>query len=949
VGEGEDRAIRSRYELYRLVLENVSDLIGLVSADGRILYASPSHERVLGWKSEELVGLDALSRVHPDDVGRVAASLAETVAAGRAAIEPVRFQRRDGGWVTLEPTFAAVADEETGETLILSTARDLTAQHEAAAAVAESRDLLEAILGGVADAITVHTADGSLVYANGSAADLLGDASADELVAEAERDLLDRFELLASDGGPLPPERLPGRRVFAGEDTAEEDVRYRIRATGEERQSVVRALPVRGERGEPRLVINVFRDVTAERSAEVERRRLEQVTEAALAYLPLDELLDELLARLLELLQADTAAIFLLDEQGTALEVRATTGLEAGDYEGWRTVPIGGGFVGRVAATRQPLIVDDAETIELVNSVLHGRGVHALIGAPLLVEGTPIGVLRAGAVEVGRFTEDDTRVLQLAADRIALAINQARLYEAAKRAQARLEFLAEASGVLAASLDVDETLAAVAALVVPRLADLCAIHLLADDGSIRPVAIVHRDPETTEWLWQLANRSPFDRAAAQSIPEVLRTGQAELFTEVSAERIEWLVSEQPEHEELLRTLIGVSAITAPLSARGRTFGTISLVSSDVARRFGADDFAVAQELARRAAVAVDNALLYREAQERGRAARILESVGDGVFLVDGEGCVRYWNEAAAAVTGLPAGEVLDRLARDAIPGWELIEPLVSVGGPPQSIPLQLGTRETWLSISGVALEEGTVYAFRDLTEERALEELRADFVSTVSHELRTPLAAIYGAAMTLQREDVQLDDTQRESLLAVVGSEADRLARTVNDILLASRLDSGTLRVAIESCDAGVLADKVVSAQRAHLPGNVELALVRGRVAPMAADADKVRQVLVNLVDNAVKYSPDGGRVALRVEQRGAHVRFAVADQGLGIPYPDQRRIFDKFYRLDPNLTRGVGGTGLGLYISRELVQRMNGRIWVQSAPGRGSTFFVELPVAEPG
>jgi PAS domain S-box-containing protein len=948
VGEGGEKAIRSRLELYRLVLENVSDLIALATADGRVLYASPSHERVLGWTTEELVGLAALSRVHPDDVGRVSASLAEAVATGRAAIEPVRVQRRDGDWVTLEATFAAVADEETGEPLILSTARDVTPQHQAAAAVAESRDLLEAILGGVADAITVIAADGSLVYANGTAVELLGYASAEELLAAPQREVLGRFELLAPDGGPLPFERLPGRRVFAGEDAAEEDIRYRIRATGEERQSVVRALPVRGEDGKPRLVISVFRDVTAERDAEVERRRLERVTEAALAYLALDDLLDELLARLLELLEADTAAVFLLDEQRVTLDVRATTGLEA-DYEGWRTVPMGGGFVGRVAVTRQPLIVDDAQTIELVNSVLQDRGVRSLIGAPLLVEGRPIGVLRAGSVEVGRFTEHDTGVLQLAADRIALAINQARLYEAAQRAQARLEFLAEASGVLSASLDVDETLAAVAALVVPRLADLCAIHMLADDGSIRPVAIVHRDPETTEWLWQLAGRSPFDRAAAQSIPEVLRTGEAELYTEVSAERIERLVSEQPGQEELLRTLIGTSAITAPLSARGRTFGTISLVSSDPARRFGADDFAVAQELARRAAVAVDNALLYREAQERGRAARILESVGDGVFLVDGEGCVRYWNEAAAAVTGLPAGEVLDRLAREAIPGWELIEPLVSVGGPPQSIPLQLGTRETWLSISGVALEEGTVYAFRDLTEERALEELRADFVSTVSHELRTPLAAIYGAAMTLQREDVQLDDAQRESLLAVVGSEADRLARTVNDILSASRLDSGTLRIAIESCDAGVLADKVVSAQRAHLPGNVELALVRGRVAPMAADADKVRQVLVNLVDNAVKYSPDGGRVALRVEQRGSHVRFAVADEGLGIPFPDQRRIFDKFYRLDPNLTRGVGGTGLGLYISRELVQRMNGRIWVQSAPGRGSTFFVELPVAEAG
>jgi signal transduction histidine kinase len=104
--------------------------------------------------------------------------------------------------------------------------------------------------------------------------------------------------------------------------------------------------------------------------------------------------------------------------------------------------------------------------------------------------------------------------------------------------------------------------------------------------------------------------------------------------------------------------------------------------------------------------------------------------------------------------------------------------------------------------------------------------------------------------------------------------------------------------------------------------------------------------VLVNLVDNAVKYSPEGGRVAVRVARRGASIRFSVADEGLGIPYAHQRRIFEKFYRLDPQLTRGVGGTGLGLYISRELVHRMGGRMWVQSTPGRGSTFSVELPIA---
>ncbi len=116
---------------------------------------------------------------------------------------------------------------------------------------------------------------------------------------------------------------------------------------------------------------------------------------------------------------------------------------------------------------------------------------------------------------------------------------------------------------------------------------------------------------------------------------------------------------------------------------------------------------------------------------------------------------------------------------------------------------------------------------------------------------------------------------------------------------------------------------------------------------PVAADAEKMRQVLGNLVENAVKYSPDGGTVTVRLEPHGGSVRFAVADEGIGIPLGEQPHVFEKFYRLDPNQTRGVGGTGLGLYICRELVRRMSGRIWVNSEEGKGSTFYVELPVAE--
>jgi signal transduction histidine kinase len=244
--------------------------------------------------------------------------------------------------------------------------------------------------------------------------------------------------------------------------------------------------------------------------------------------------------------------------------------------------------------------------------------------------------------------------------------------------------------------------------------------------------------------------------------------------------------------------------------------------------------------------------------------------------------------------------------------------------------------------------DGVVYALRDLTEERALEQLRNEFVSTVSHELRTPLAAIYGAAMTLRRSDVALDEEQRARLLDVVSGEADRLARTVNDILWASRLDADSLHVTIESCDPLRLVEDVVHAQEAHLDAAHRLVVeVADELPAVAGDADKVGRVLINLVDNAVKYSPDGGRVTVKVAPAGSHVRFSVTDEGLGIPFAEQRRVFEKFYRLDPNMNRGVGGTGLGLYICRELVRRMEGRIWVESAGlGRGSTFNVELPAA---
>jgi signal transduction histidine kinase len=229
---------------------------------------------------------------------------------------------------------------------------------------------------------------------------------------------------------------------------------------------------------------------------------------------------------------------------------------------------------------------------------------------------------------------------------------------------------------------------------------------------------------------------------------------------------------------------------------------------------------------------------------------------------------------------------------------------------------------------------------------REVDRLKDEFVAVASHELRTPLAAVYGAAITLRKHN--LDAKTRAAMLDVIFHESDRLARIVNDVLWASGLESDSLRTAIERCDAATLTEEVVTDTQPRLPAGCLLELTAPpALPPVAADPEKLRRVLVNLVDNAVKYSPDGGRIDVELGASDGYVRFAVRDEGLGIPEEEQERIFDKFHRLDPYLHRGVSGTGLGLYICRELVRQMNGRIWVESSAGEGSTFSFELPVAE--
>jgi two-component system, OmpR family, phosphate regulon sensor histidine kinase PhoR len=332
----------------------------------------------------------------------------------------------------------------------------------------------------------------------------------------------------------------------------------------------------------------------------------------------------------------------------------------------------------------------------------------------------------------------------------------------------------------------------------------------------------------------------------------------------------------------------------------------------------------------------------REAESRADAARALAHTSDGVVLTDHEDAVRFSNPAASRLLETDTPAETGRILHELLPGWRSSGHDGAV-----VVPLTARGVERWLAITSVEFGDGVVYALRDVTEERALETMRSELLATASHELRTPMTSIYGAARTLLAHG-DLAPERRETFLEMIASESERLARIVDGMLLASRLDADKVDVTAEEVNARELAESILESARVRAPENVTLRLdAPSRLPPVHCDPSRLRQVLLNLVDNAIKYSPDGGTIELSIDRAGDDaLRFVVRDEGLGFPPDEAERIFDRFYRLDPGLTRGIGGTGLGLYISRELVERMSGSIWADSKPGRGSSFTVELPVA---
>ncbi len=403
----------------------------------------------------------------------------------------------------------------------------------------------------------------------------------------------------------------------------------------------------------------------------------------------------------------------------------------------------------------------------------------------------------------------------------------------------------------------------------------------------------------------------------------------------------------------------------PLISRGNFEGLLLLFGAYRAPlSYGPEIERMLQTFANQAAIAVTNARLYEQvAHEKMRLDAMLDGSADGILLMDAEHNIERWNRALAKLTQVHDSEAIGKTHEDLIfwksrePGQDLLE--AETSGWPAQMNTTLYVEGDLLRRDGSTIAVGVTYApifrntrlvniianVRDITKFKEAERLKSSFISGISHELKTPVALIKGYAGTLQREDANWDRATINDGLAVIEEEADRLHTLVDNLLEASRLQAGGIELRYQDVDLKHLAGRT---KRLFEPqtDKHEISIDFPEDFPLVrADEDRIVQVYTNLLSNAIKYSPDGGKVRISGKIEGNEALVSVSDQGPGIAPHELEKIFDRFYRAKSDLTVKAKGAGLGLYLTRAIVEAHRGYIWATSQLGVGTTFTFKLPI----
>ncbi len=506
------------------------------------------------------------------------------------------------------------------------------------------------------------------------------------------------------------------------------------------------------------------------------------------------------------------------------------------------------------------------------------------------------------------------------------------------------DYLLEIARALTQELDLDKLLGRILKIAVEMLAGQAGLIALRSEQGGWQVAVSHGMPP------------PFIKVIESFLSEVPDHEEPERFEIPSINRL----LNELTYAASLGLLTGVGL---PLIARKKVVGLL-FIFRGYAGVFSSNDYTLLSSFANQAAIAVQNAQLYSQVnQEKVRLNALLDSLADGILILNARNIVERCNPAFARMIGLTQKQVQDQ-PHDKVLQW---------ARPPQGLTLEQAESGGWpltphahLYVEGdlkrmdgqPAIPVGVTYAplislegnllniiatARDITRFRQAEELKSTFISIMSHELKTPVALIKGYVSTLRREDAQWDPEIIQDSLAVIEEESDRLAGMIENLLDASRLQAGGLSIKRSDVSLPQMAQQLARRMQIQTSRHQIQVDFPANFPIILADETRLEQVLSNLIGNAIKYAPGGEiRISGRVHQDDVIV--CVSDQGPGIAPEDIPHIFDRFYRA-PEMARQTKGAGLGLYLARAIIEAHDGRIWVDTEPGKGVRICFSLPI----
>ena len=655
---------------------------------------------------------------------------------------------------------------------------------------------------------------------------------------------------------------------------------------------------LRNEKGEAIAAVSINRDITARKRAEEEIRQrsnelsvLHEAAVVGMSTLDFDEILRRTAHVMREKLGFETFGVLLIDEATGELHFRVAYGFEPRQLYAGDKLRVGRGITGWVAETGQPLLVPDVTQDDRRIPGVWEAGSEMCV--PLKVGERVIGVIDVESPQRNAFSKDDLRLLATLAGQLAVIIENARLYEEATRRVRELLTLYESSRAISQLLAVDEFTQRVIEAMEGLLDYEYGAILLIDEqtGELTPFALSDQGKgrefveRNKEYI-----RSWGVKVGVGITGWVAQTGQAVRIGDVR---------QDPRYLAMRPDIR--SELCVPLKIGERIIGVMNIETSKP-DAYTEHDERLLMTLAGQVAVAIENMRLYEDVK---RAAEELEQ------------------------------KVKERTAELEAANREL-----------QAANIAMLNLLEDLNVAKQELEERAHLLEKAMQRAQEADRLKTAFLATVSHELRTPLASIKGFASTLLADDVTWDAESQRDFIETIDHEADRLTELIGQLLDMSRLESGTLRIDREPCHLSDILAQAEDRLRSLTAQHQLVLKIAPHLPVLNVDPVRIGNVLTNLVENAAKFAPPGTKITVTAWSENGHVVVSVADEGPGIGPEDQPHVFERFYRVDNELTRSKPGTGLGLAICKGLVEAHGGRIWVESEPGQGTTFFISLPAA---